>query len=301
MSEPTIAVIIPTVRRPDALERCLDAVAGQTRSAHQVLVCPPVTVEPPHEVLHRHPEVTLVPGPPGAAAQRNAGIARLAPEVDVVVLLDDDSVPRRDHLEQVAKVFASRPDVVAISGRVVRDGAAEHVELTPAQIEEALAASFAEPAGSQPVSHELRELYGCNTAVRREALEGTLFDERLPLYSAFEDLDLARRLLAEGHGRIVSAPNVVVVHQGHKSGGRAQHLRYGYSSVMNLEYLRRKGSIDRADVLRHVVRSVLSNGARSVRGTDVDWRRSRLQGQALAAADLLRGRVTPERIMHLSA
>ncbi|WP_394277112.1 glycosyltransferase family 2 protein [Luteococcus sp.] len=302
MSYVKIAVVIPTVQRPDALDRCLTALEGQSFPAWQILVCPPREVLQDPGLRISHPAATFVPSPKGAAAQRNAGLRMVDPEVDVVVFLDDDSVPRDDHLEEVARIFDEVPGVIAISGKVARDGAAEHVELSPEEIREALESS--RDPETPLAGGDVDELYGCNIAVRRSALvevapDGRVFDECLPLYSAFEDLDLARRLVAMGSGRILYAPRCVVVHQGHQSGGRTQHVRYGYSSVMNLEYLRRKGSLGFNDVLPRIARSVAANSVKAVRGADTVGRRSRLRGQFLAFADLLRGRVTPERITEL--
>jgi GT2 family glycosyltransferase len=64
------------------------------------------------------------------------------------------------------------------------------------------------------VVHDEREMYGCNMAVRRRALERIgNFDTRLgPPWSSSEDLDLARRIVRAGM-RIGYMPQAVVYHE----------------------------------------------------------------------------------------
>ena len=59
-------------------------------------------------------EVLRLPARAGPAEARNAGVARCA--ADVVLLLDSDCVPHEDVVERVERAFAADPELVALFG-----------------------------------------------------------------------------------------------------------------------------------------------------------------------------------------
>jgi GT2 family glycosyltransferase len=141
---------------------------------------------------------------------------------------------------------------------------------------------------------------GCNLFVRTAIARAVGFDERLPLYGYLEDVDFSTR--AGRLGAIQQNGRTAVVHLG-ASSGRVSGVRLGYSQVVNPIYLWRKnGYPGLGRVLVHFwLRLLVSNLARSVIRTSnsrVD-RPGRLKGNLLAIGDLLRGRITPERIVSL--
>ena len=159
----------------------------------------------------------------------------------------------------------------------------------------AIKACAEQPAG--PAETPVRALYGCNFAYRASAARELRFDDRLPFYSWLEDRDFARRLAR--FGELVRADDCVIVHLGVKSGGRMAHTRLGYSQVMNPCYFIRTGSFSVGLAVHQMFRPVAKNVAYSLVGVERDWRRERLRGNLLAAADVARGRFTPERIRQL--
>jgi GT2 family glycosyltransferase len=122
------------------------------------------------------------------------------------------------------------------------------------------------------------------------------FDEALPLYAWYEDIDLTRRLGA--HGAILRLAGARGVHLGTKSGRVAQ-ARLGYSQVANAIYLARKGSYPWGHALPSAARHLAMNAARSLAPEPHVDRRGRLRGNLIALADLLRGRMHPMRVMEL--
>ena len=64
----------------------------------------------------------VVTGTRGLAAQRNAGLDALD-DADVVAFFDDDAVLRPDYLANALRFLDRHPDVVALTGRVLLDGA----------------------------------------------------------------------------------------------------------------------------------------------------------------------------------
>jgi GT2 family glycosyltransferase len=235
----------------------------------------------------------VVTGTRGLAAQRNAGLDHLG-DVELVAFFDDDAVARPDYLASALHFLAEHPDVVGLTGRVLLDG-----KITGEIDRATTGAILARSAAGPPFGtwRRTRELYGANFVIRRSAAPSLRFDERLPLYSWLEDHDFARRLMPYGH--LAHVDDCVIVHRAAASGGRQSHRRLGYSQVMNAVHLVRKGSFPPWLAAQQIFRPLAKNVALSVAGPSTSWRRQRLLGNLLAAADIVRGRITPERIKEL--
>ncbi|WP_375400980.1 glycosyltransferase family 2 protein [uncultured Amnibacterium sp.] len=236
----------------------------------------------------------IVTGTRGLAAQRNAAMDTLRGD-PVVFFFDDDATIRRDYVVNALAFFGDHPSVVGVTGRVLLDGAVSG-EVPVETARAALAASSADPRTGAWT--RARELYGCNFAVRTSGAPGLRFDSRLPLYSWLEDHDFARRLMP--YGVLAKVDDCVIVHRAAASGGgRQAHERLGYSQVMNPYYLWRKGSFPFWLLLNETIKRVAKNLVYSVGGSEREWRRRRVHGNALACADIVRRRITPERIAEL--
>lgn len=212
----------------------------------------------------------------------------------VVFFFDDDAVVRADYVANALAFFAAHPEVVGLTGRVLLDGAVTG-EVPMSTAEAALERSFTDPQVGGWTRG--RELYGCNFAVRTSAAPTLRFDSRLPLYSWLEDHDFARRLMR--FGVLAKVDDCVIVHRAAASGGRQAHERLGYSQVMNPFYLWRKGSFPLWLMVTEMGKRVAKNLVKSAGGSEAGWRRRRVVGNAMAGADILRGRITPERITEL--
>jgi len=127
-------------------------------------------------------------------------------------------------------------------------------------------------------------------AVRRSA---TRFDERLPLYAWYEDIDFTRRL--GQHGKIVRVPAARGVHLGVKLG-RTSGRQLGYAQVINCIYLAKKGTLPWDHALRSILRHFAINFVRSFWPEAWIDRRGRLSGNLVALWDMCRGITMPERI-----
>ena len=106
------------------------------------------------------PDGSLVVHDPGFAAQRNAGLAAV-PEATHVLCFDDNAVVREDCLERAVAFFDANPEVVALAGRALLDGATAD-DVQRADADGALTASLAEPVTGEWTPS--RELHGCNFA-----------------------------------------------------------------------------------------------------------------------------------------
>lgn len=288
-----IAVVLASAGRPECLaEAILSCRAQSGVTFHGVLSVPDEASLPADRRLLEG--WSVVTGSRGLTAQRNAGLDALDDDVEIVAFFDDDSAVRHDYLQHAAAFLDAHPAVVGLTGRLLADGV-RRGGISADDAREALEVSTAmRPCGRWSPT---RQLYGCNFVVRAALARELRFDERLPLYSWLEDHDFARRLLAAGD--LAEVVDCVIVHRGASSGGRSHHLRFGYSQVMNPVYLLRKGTFPWWQLAHHLLRPVPRNLVCTVTGPDRPSRRERLKGNAIAARDVLRGRITPERITEL--
>ena len=115
----SVAVLVPTWRRPRDLARCLEALRKQRRRPDRVLVVRRPEDEETRDVLadangHLPLEEVLV-HETGQVAALNAGLERVTE--DVVAITDDDAAPRPDWVERVAEYFDRDPRLGAVGGR----------------------------------------------------------------------------------------------------------------------------------------------------------------------------------------
>ncbi|MBN9006611.1 MAG: glucosyll transferase family 2 [Rhizobiales bacterium] len=291
-----IAVGIATTGRREVLSRTIDILATQMRLPDRLVICPVVPGDVDVGSLERFPApATVVSSPAGLAAQRN-GILAAVKDSDVVVFFDDDYFPDARYLANLEKIFLERPDVVGSTGFLLADGA-QGPGLSVEQGVEILG-SAPEDLGSLNEPQDWDSTYGCNMSFRLKPIveHNVLFDENLPLYGWQEDIDFSRRL--HPYGQIVLSGMLLGVHLGIKAG-RTSGVRFGYSQIANPIYLIRKGSMPRRFASRIIWRNVAANLLRSAYPEPWIDRRGRLKGNLLALLDVIKGRISPGRILHM--
>lgn len=288
-----IAIGIATRGRPAILAEVLQELDRQTRAPDRVVVCH-VTEGDVTGLPQRFPGVEFLTSEAGLPRQRNRILDAIG-DCDAVLFLDDDFIAAPAWLEALEAVFTARPDCVVATGTVIADGA-KGPGILPEEAR-ALLGADATPAtltGTEPHFNG----YGCNMALRLAPLRAHAlrFDERLPLYAWYEDIDLTRRLLP--YGTILRLSGARGVHLGVKQG-RVPGLRLGYSQVVNPVYLARKGSYPWSHALRSVARHCVANLVRSARPEPEVDRWGRFRGNLRGLLDLASGRAEPERILAL--
>jgi GT2 family glycosyltransferase len=289
-----IAIAIATTGRIQVLSDTINFLRQQTRAADALYICPASDADLDPTCLDNFPcRTEIIKGARGSSSQRNAILRQMNGE-DVVVFLDDDFLPEPYFLEELESLFISNADVVVATGHVVADG----IKSRGIEFEEAMAILNTLPERPAATLIDTYAGYGCNLAVRTSVIkaENVFFDEVLPLYAWWEDVDLSRRL--SPFGRIVNFNRMRGVHQGTKKG-RTPGKRLGYSQVCNLIYLNRKGSIDGSMTIRQISRNMLANLARSFYPEPWVDRRGRFLGNLLALSDAARGHVDPQRILKM--
>ncbi len=197
-----VSVVVPTWRRPQLLERCLEALAAQTLDPdrYEIIVCDDGPDDDTRLLVHRFSKAQRARGltvrylaisaTQGPAAARNKGWRQA--HAPVIAFTDDDTIPDARWLE--AGLAAMDADTAAAAGSIVVP-----VPDHPTDYE----------ADASGLEHA--EFATANAFVRRAALHTVGgFDERFT--SAWrEDSDLQFSLLRAG-GRIVQAPDAIVVH-----------------------------------------------------------------------------------------
>jgi GT2 family glycosyltransferase len=115
----TVTVVIPTLRRPDYLARCLAGLAALDQPPDQIVVVRRdddlETKAALAEINHLPVEEAIVVEP-GIVAAMQAGA--VAATCDIVAFTDDDAIPRKDWLYHLLAPFAD-PLVGAVGGRDV--------------------------------------------------------------------------------------------------------------------------------------------------------------------------------------
>jgi glycosyltransferase involved in cell wall biosynthesis/GT2 family glycosyltransferase len=285
---PNVAVIIATRGRPETVTATLRRlIETQTLKPTTVIVS---CVDPEDAgdaaIL---PGVRLIVGRPGSSAQRNAALAALPQETEIVAFLDDDFVADARWLAAAAQVFRDNPHVAGFTGHVLVDG------IKGPGLSFAEAVQIVETSEIQAgwTTIEPYSPYGCNMAFRFSMVADLRFDERLVLYGWLEDRDFAARVAKRG-GRLVKCASARGVHMGIKTS-RVAGERFGYSQVVNPFYMLQKGTMSAGQVADHVFRNIASNVARAMKPEPFIDRRGRLRGNLIGLADVLRGRLHPER------
>jgi glycosyltransferase involved in cell wall biosynthesis/GT2 family glycosyltransferase len=285
---PKIAVVVATLGRPAIVTATLKHLLETQTLKPAAVIVSCVVPEDAGDAAYL-PGVTVVTGRPGLAAQRNAALAALPTGIGVVVFFDDDFVADADWLAAAARTFRDEPQVVAFTGRVLADG----IKGPGLSFDEAVRI-VGTGDRSVPWSRiEPFSPYGCNMAFLLSAIGDLKFDERLVLYGWLEDRDFAASLAKRG-GRLVKCASACGVHMGVKSG-RVAGDRLGYSQVVNPIYMLRKGTMTRGQVVGQLFRNITSNVAGAVRPEPFIDRRGRLRGNLRGLADVLQGRLEPER------
>lgn len=290
---PRVAVIVATAGRRPVIERMLPFLTGQDYEPIDYFVVAPDAESLPRDTTGYSGLTTLL-SDRGLTKQRNVGLRALDVRHEYVFFFDDDAIPDRTYIGKCVALFESESDIVGVTGNVVIDGAALDREIS---IDEAL--SKLEEASTNPlpgIDPRNKDLYGCNFGARASVAVSELFDERLPLYGWLEDQDFSRRVLR--HGKIATVGSALVAHLAAQSGGRTDHVRFGYWQVSNPVHLLQKKSFGVALTLRQIGRPLLANVLGSVNPRGVD-RRLRLKGNAIAVLDLIRGQCDPDRALKL--
>lgn len=289
-----IAIGIATAGRREGLSETIQYLRKQTRQADCLYVAPASDDDLDPACLTDYPCATrVVRGARGLPAQRNTILRNMGDE-DIVIFFDDDFLPEPEFIEELEALYARYPELVIATGVVAADG----IKSRGIDYQEAIDIIEALPPMPTEQLWDVFSAYGCNMAARVSVCrrEGIEFDEKLPLYAWWEDVDFSRRMAA--YGRMTRSNRLRGVHQGTKKG-RTPGKRLGYSQVANVLYLVRKGSVPGKDAWAQIGRNMASNFALALFPEPWVDRKGRLVGNMIALVDVMLGRADPGKILKL--
>lgn len=282
LDAPSVAVVVATRGRPTTVARSLKALLAQEYPTFRVIVVDNAptdqrTMECVADLADERLEY-LIERRPGLSWARNRGID--AADADVVAFLDDDEIPDRHWLAEIARAFWQHPDADAVTGVIVP----AELDTYPQDLFERYGGhskgrGFTQAVFSPDTAHEQSPLYplppfgaGGNMAIRRSCLTGReAFDVALgagtPACGA-EDTQMLTRILLAG-GTIVYQPSALVWHSHHQSMAALETVMRGYGTGLTAYYtsllLNRPGRVVQlARLLPVAVRDLATRDGRSL-------------------------------------
>jgi cellulose synthase/poly-beta-1,6-N-acetylglucosamine synthase-like glycosyltransferase len=225
---PAATVLVTSYRRQDRLVGCLDGLRAQSRRPDEVLVVIDSSDEETADSVERRsyawPELRYAKvAAQGSVAALNCGLA--AAQHPIVAIIDDDAVPAQDWLARILATYAADDRIGAVGGRdiVVIDGSivGPPRRRFPGQGASADDVGRIQWFGRLLANHhvgtgqarDVDVLKGANMSVRRDAVIGHGYDERLRGEGAIVHTELSICLpLRRKRYRVVYDPSIVVMH-----------------------------------------------------------------------------------------
>ena len=237
---PSVSVVVSTHERPDALGRCLEALARLDYPTFEVVVVDSspesgATYDLVTQGFARDPRFRYVAeSARGVSHGRNRGLSEASH--DLVAFIDDDVEVDWLWLHALSKTFMSSPDAACVTGLVsAGEGGAEGHRAAAARVEPNCSArrytliSDPPPHPAFPFTPGVVGT-GSNFALRRSVISQVgLFDELLgpgARTRAGEDIDAFVRLLLDGHA-LVYEPAAIVWRSGGDQQIAGRRERFG--------------------------------------------------------------------------
>lgn len=210
----SVSIVIPVYNRVDLTVQCLEAIAQTTSGDFEVVVVDDASTDGTADVLAQFGSALTV-----VRHDENRGFARAcndgarAARGDLLVFLNNDTLPRPGWLDALRAAAEAAPDVGAVGARLLYpDGTIQHAgigftpDFEPFHVHQGV-------PGDAPVVTEDRDCEAvtgaCLLVPRAVYDEIGGFDEGYRMY--FEDIDLCLRIRATGR-RVRYAAGSVVVH-----------------------------------------------------------------------------------------
>lgn len=235
-----ISIIIVTYNSADWIASCLHALQQQTTTiTHEIIIVDNASADATAALVRTgYPDVRLLVEPEnwGFAGGVNRGVA--AARGDILVLLNPDSVPQPDWLEQITAPLAD--ESIGVVGSKVRgpDGRIQSVGTqlhTPVMLT-GHRGEGEHDNGQYDTLTDVRAVHGVAMACTRHVWEqsGGLDEGYYPAY--WEELDFCEQTRRAGY-RVVVAPRSIVQHREEASAtGKYSPAFYFYYQRNRLRY-----------------------------------------------------------------
>ena len=224
-----ISVVVPTYGREAVLCDTIKSVLAQTYPAYELIVVDQTHAHEPEtqallDQLAAEQKIQLhTVDWASLPAARNYAIERA--NGSILIFLDDDVELPEGFLEAHAKVYAERPDVGVVAGRVfdrmkLSQSKAPPIETLPPEAMDPGIAWYHIDLVHTVKPQRVLTARGCNMSFRREVFEryGLRFDERFAGSAVREESDFCLRVRQTGL-IIWYEPKAHLVHLGEETGG----------------------------------------------------------------------------------
>jgi len=264
------ALIICTYNRPQSIARLLVSIESQNLLPNEIIV-----VDGSHEknktLVDNNFKMPLTyylvsEVDRGLTKQRNFGLSKVSPEMDVICFLDDDVVLNPDYFQQVINTFISENRSVGVGGYAInevkwdlcdKEGKVQrgkfycdgyirdeplrdrlrsffglNSDLSPGNMP-----SFGHGRSSLPPSgltYEVDLLIGMAMSFKKSLFDKIQFSEFFQGYGLYEDADFSLR--AAQLGKLYINTNAQLEHH-HEPAGRPNMFKYGRMVVRNGYYV----------------------------------------------------------------
>lgn len=243
----TIAVLIPTYRRPNDLECCLKALELQTRPADKVVLVVRDTdagtwafLQTFKAKLHLNLITVRVPG---VVAALNAGLD--AATEDIISITDDDAAPHTDWLARIETLFLSDERIGGVGGKdlIYLNGKLQDASVHPGASDIVGRLQwFGRTIGNHHIgsggAREVDILKGVNMSYRRTAILNLRFDDRLKGAGAqvHNEIGFCLRLKRSGW-KLIYDPAVVVDHfLAQRFDEDQRKAQFSYTACLNIAH-----------------------------------------------------------------
>ncbi|MGV3660595.1 MAG: glycosyltransferase family 2 protein [Prosthecobacter sp.] len=214
-----IDVIIPTLKRPDHLRRCLEALRKQKIHADHVFVGVRADDHVTNDVIREYeavlPVLAVEARGVGVVGSMNSCLAEC--RAPWIVLLDDDVEIPPHWVSTMLGHLASRPDLVAAGGRDMLQDYPEMRRTEPLEEDVGNVHWFGRVTGGHHrgggTAREVQVLRGSNCLFRGDFLRACGFERGLRGKGAQVNWELALGLQAKAQNlRMIFDPSVQVIH-----------------------------------------------------------------------------------------
>jgi glycosyltransferase involved in cell wall biosynthesis len=239
-----ITVIVPTYRRPQDLERCLEKLTKQTRLANEVIVVVRNTDTETWAFLamlnpNLQPVRIITTKVPGVVAAMNAGLD--AASGDIIAFTDDDAAPHPDWLERIEAHFLLDNCVGGVGGRDWVYFGAKLYDGAPPNEVVGRVQWFGRIIGNHHLGigppREVDVLKGVNMSFKRAAIAKLRFDERMRGTGAQVHFEIAFCLALKQAGwKLIYDPMVAVDHLRGQRFDEDERDRFNSLAVTNAVY-----------------------------------------------------------------
>ena len=267
------ALIVCTYMRPKPLLALLESVGRQELYPGQIIVVDGSRDTRTRDLLTETPfgnlEYFLVDEDNrGLTRQRNYGIARLSPKIEIACFLDDDIVLEPDYFANLIATYDTFPDALGVGGYILGEALWRRVDSSyrpsitefaydgyvrrdPSRfvLRKRLGLDSDVPPGFSPAfSHgrslgflppsgkiyPVRQLMGGVSSFRAEVFKRFSFSHYFEGYGLYEDADFTLRVSAAGPLYLNTS---ATLHHHHDPSGRPNQFNYGKMVVRNGYYV----------------------------------------------------------------